>query len=181
MPGGDDEANPYGAFIEEVGALAMGATTYEWILAARRRSVAVPSSPTWVFTHRELPTGEGARPPLHQRAGAAACTRRWSTAAGDRNMWLVGGGELVGQFLDHDLLDEIWLSLTPVRAGQRRAAAAPAAHPTHAAAVGDPLAGRHVRAPALLAALTGTRGDSTRHEGRLDGGVRRRSRRTPRR
>jgi len=29
----------------------------------------------------------------------------------------VGGGELVGQFLDRDLLDEIWLSVTPVVLG----------------------------------------------------------------
>ena len=29
----------------------------------------------------------------------------------------MGGGELVGQFLDRDLLDEIWLSVTPVVLG----------------------------------------------------------------
>ena len=38
-------------------------------------------------------------------------------AAGERNVWLVGGGELVGQFLDHDLLDELIVSVTPVLLG----------------------------------------------------------------
>jgi dihydrofolate reductase len=34
------------------------------------------------------------------------------------NIWLVGGGDLVGQFLDHDLLDELWLSVAPVTLGK---------------------------------------------------------------
>jgi len=38
-------------------------------------------------------------------------------AAGDRNVWLVGGGELVGAFADQGLLDEIWLGMQPVFLG----------------------------------------------------------------
>ena len=35
-------------------------------------------------------------------------------AAGERDIWVVGGGELAGQFLDADALDEIRLSVAPV-------------------------------------------------------------------
>jgi dihydrofolate reductase len=38
-------------------------------------------------------------------------------AAGDRNVWLVGGGELVGRFADQGLLDEILLGVAPVMLG----------------------------------------------------------------
>jgi dihydrofolate reductase len=38
-------------------------------------------------------------------------------AAAGRNVWVVGGGELAGQFLDHDLLDEIIVSVAPVLLG----------------------------------------------------------------
>ena len=38
-------------------------------------------------------------------------------AAGDKNIWIVGGGELVGQFADAGLLDEIQLSIAPVTLG----------------------------------------------------------------
>ena len=38
------------------------------------------------------------------------------TAAG-RNVWLVGGGELVGQFHDRGLLDEIIVTIAPVTLG----------------------------------------------------------------
>jgi dihydrofolate reductase len=112
----------YPDFIAEVGALAMGAATYEWML----RHVVRPGSaspgpwpytqPTWVFTHRELPAVEGADirfaqgdvRPVHD----AMCA-----AAGDQNVWLVGGGDLVGQFHDAGLLDEIIVQIGSVTLG----------------------------------------------------------------
>jgi len=38
-------------------------------------------------------------------------------AAGGRNVWLTGGGELVGAFADRGLLHEIILSVAPVLLG----------------------------------------------------------------
>jgi dihydrofolate reductase len=38
-------------------------------------------------------------------------------AAADRNIWLVGGGDLVGQFADHSLLDELLVGIAPVTLG----------------------------------------------------------------
>ena len=34
-------------------------------------------------------------------------------AAGDRDVWVVGGGDLAGQFADAGLLDEIRISIAP--------------------------------------------------------------------
>jgi dihydrofolate reductase len=116
MPGGDDDANPYPAFIAHVGALAMGATTYEWIREHHPGEWAYGDLPTWVFTHREQPLIEGAD--VRFTAGPVPDVHReMAAAAGDKDIWLVGGGELVGQFLDHDLLDELWVSVTPVTLG----------------------------------------------------------------
>jgi len=113
MPGGDDDANPYPRFIEEVGAIAMGATTYEWVLAHDDGPWPY-RQPCWVFTHRDLPRKAGAD---LRFTDAPVPDVHAEMAASGGNVWLVGGGELVGQFLDHDLLDEIWLSLTPVVLG----------------------------------------------------------------
>ena len=116
MPGGDDDANPYPAFIADVGALAMGATTYEWINRHHPGEWAYADRPTWVFTHRELPLIDGANLTF-TTDDVREVHAAMMAAAGGRNVWLVGGGELVGQFLDHDLLDELIVSVTPVLLG----------------------------------------------------------------
>jgi dihydrofolate reductase len=38
-------------------------------------------------------------------------------AAGDRNVWIVGGGDLAGQFADVGLLDELIVAIAPVTLG----------------------------------------------------------------
>lgn len=104
FPLGDVNDTGYPDFIAGVGALAMGAATYDWML---RHAGAWPyTQPAWVFTHRELPRAEGADlrfvhgdvQPVHAAMQAAA---------GGRNLWIVGGGDLAGQFCDAGLLDEI--------------------------------------------------------------------------
>jgi dihydrofolate reductase len=119
---GDMEDGTYPDFIRQVGAIAMGSTTYQWILSnhidsgADRPQAWVYRQPTWVFTHRTLPAIEGADlrfvkgdvRPVHQAMRAAA---------GDGNIWLVGGGDLVGQFHDQGLLDEVIVQITSVTLG----------------------------------------------------------------
>ena len=38
-------------------------------------------------------------------------------AADGKDLWIVGGGDLVGQFHDAGLLDEVWLQYAPVTIG----------------------------------------------------------------
>src|SRR5262245_188784 len=63
---GDVNDTGYAEFIRDVGALAMGRTTYEWML---RHAIKLGSEaegkwpypqPTWVFSHRTLPVAPGA-------------------------------------------------------------------------------------------------------------------------
>ncbi len=53
----------YASFIDDVGALAMGATTYSWVLEHQRRTGEAWSytQPCWVLTHRDLPLAVGKR------------------------------------------------------------------------------------------------------------------------
>lgn len=113
---GEDEAGPYDEVIRDVGALAMGSTTYEWLLAHDAGPWPYADRPTWVFTHREL-ARRGDNPITFTRADVAAVHAEMVRAAAGRDVWLVGGGDLVGQFLDRGLLDEIWVSIAPVTLG----------------------------------------------------------------
>ena len=107
----------YDDFIADVGAIAMGATTYEWILDHVEGPWPYPDQPSWVFTHRDLPVVEGADVRFTQEP-VAEVHAAMRAAAGDRNIWLVGGGDLVGQFLDHGLLDQIQVTVMPVLLGR---------------------------------------------------------------
>ena len=110
----------YPRFIADVGAMAMGSTTYEWI-ADHTGFLADPSKweytvPTWVFSSRELPRVDG--PDIRFVSGDVMPVHEEMVRAADsRNVWLVGGGDLVGQFHDHGLLDEVIIGIASVFLG----------------------------------------------------------------
>jgi dihydrofolate reductase len=120
---GGSGAGGFGVFFAGVGAMAMGATTYEWVFGHERLdehpekwSEWYAKTPTWVFTHREPPTVPGADIRFVQ-GDVAPVHAEMVVAAAGRNVWLVGGGELVGAFADRGLLDEILLGMQPVFLG----------------------------------------------------------------
>ena len=119
---GVQETDDFPGFLGAVGALAMGSSTYEWILGHLIDPGADPArswpyaQPAWVFTTRSLRPVPGADirfvrgdvGPVHQAMRAAAA---------GKNVWIVGGGELAGQFHDRGLLDEIIVTVAPVTLG----------------------------------------------------------------
>jgi dihydrofolate reductase len=119
---GQPEETDYPEFIRDVGAIAMGSTTYEWILTHHYSTGAESPQPwpyrqpAWVFTSRSLPAVEGADIRF-VRGDVRPVHREMVEAAGEKNVWLVGGGELVGQFHDQDLLDEVIVTIASVTLG----------------------------------------------------------------
>ncbi|GIF23641.1 dihydrofolate reductase [Actinoplanes tereljensis] len=115
-----DQQGPmnYTDFIGEVGAVLMGASTYEWLLRHQTETgESWPyTQPSWVFTHRDQPAQPGADirftsapvPEVHAEA---------VKAANGKDVWVVGGGDLAGQFADAGLLDELVVSYAPVTLG----------------------------------------------------------------
>lgn len=122
MQFGDPPPDDYNGFIAEVGAIAMGSSTYEWVLAHLvnpETSAPMPwpyAQPTWVFTSRTLPAVPNADVRF-VRGDVRPVHEAMVREAAGKNVWLVGGGELVGQFHDHGLLDEIIVSIVPVTLG----------------------------------------------------------------
>lgn len=119
---GDGPTDDYEAFIADVGAVVMGSTTYEWIvnnqvLADPGRTGPWPyEQPTWVFSSRELQRVPGAHVQF-VRGDVRPVHAAMRDAAGGRNVWIVGGGDLAGQFHDHGLLDELIVGVTSVALG----------------------------------------------------------------
>lgn len=117
-----ENTDDYPAFIADVGACAMGSTTYEWMLnhligpEADHPRPWPYEQPTWVFTTRSLPGVDGADIRF-VRGDVRPVHEDMVRAADGRNIWIVGGGELVGSFHDQGLLDEIIVQIASVTLG----------------------------------------------------------------
>lgn len=119
------DAPKHSEFLDRIGVIVEGSTTYEWVLRetdvlsnpARWREF-YGGRPTFVFTSRRLQVPAGADVRFANGAIADALPTIFD-AAGAQDVWLVGGGELAGQFYDSGALDRIELTFAPValRAG----------------------------------------------------------------
>lgn len=110
----------YDAFIKDVGAIAMGATTYQWIrdhMASSGESWYY-DMPAWVFTHRSFPDPDG--DVRFVQGEVAEVHAAMLEAAGGKDVWVVGGGDLAAQFAEAKLLDELILYIAPVTLGAGR-------------------------------------------------------------
>ena len=122
VPGGDPDGKGPDAELlpADVAVMVEGSTTYEWVLAEsdilahpERWQEFHGERPTFVFTHRALPAPDGAD--IRFVSGSVVdALPAIRAAAGDGDIWVVGGGELAGQFLDAGALDEIAISIAPV-------------------------------------------------------------------
>jgi dihydrofolate reductase len=154
---GEAEGPGYENFLAEVGAIAMGSSTYQWLLDHYIKAGTPEEKPwrfeqpTWIFTSRKLASVrnadlcfvQGEVSPVHQQMVAAAK---------GKNIWIAGGGELAGQFFDAGLLDELIIQVASVTLGQGwpllpRLIAFPPLRLTSAQALGEAFAELHYDVP----------------------------------
>ena len=147
FPLGSPGESSYPEFVAEIGAIAMGSTTYEWIQRNAEKAETKAGSPwpyaqpTWVFTKRRLEAFPGADIRFFSGDAATAHAEMQAASQG-RNIWIVGGGDLAGQFYDSGLLDEIIVQFGAVTLGK-----------------GKPLLPRRILSPALRLAAIRPMGD----------------------
>ncbi|MDX6615696.1 MAG: hypothetical protein QOD60_787 [Solirubrobacterales bacterium] len=120
-PGAVPMKGTYDAFFENVGALVMGSSTYEWLLryeATAEGSWPYIGDPTWVLSSRELPKPNEPGAEVRFASGAVAdVAPEMFEAAGERALWIVGGGTVASQFAAAGLLDRVILTVVPVVLG----------------------------------------------------------------
>ena len=117
IPGEQPDIRP---FMESATALVMGSTTYEWLLDMEdlrdhpeKWQDSVGAQPVFVFSSRDLPLPDGA----DVRILAGDVGRHLPeirAAAGDGDIWMMGGGGLAAQFLAAGALDRVALTMAPV-------------------------------------------------------------------
>lgn len=125
---GGETTRSYDAFYEEIGALVMGSATYEWLLAhmaeameelGQEGSWPYAGKPTWILSSRELPRIEGEGVDIRFASGDVAdLAGEMLEAAGERDLWVVGGGDVASQFAAAGKLDTLELTVVPVVIGE---------------------------------------------------------------
>jgi dihydrofolate reductase len=112
----NDPGGPLGwsSFEGRIGVSVLGANTYQWMLDH------VPpdeftGGESWVFTHRDFGPREGV---TFTDAPVADVHPDLVAAAGDKDVWVIGGGGLAVQFADAGLLDEVIVNIAPVSLGE---------------------------------------------------------------
>ena len=121
---GNVSDSSYPEFIAQVGALAMGASTYEWILRHSNKMVEetgsawLYSQPCWVFSHRALPLPTPDADIRFVQGDVQPVHTEMCLAATNKNIWIVGGGDLAGQFFDVGLLDGAVIQVASVTLGK---------------------------------------------------------------
>lgn len=114
--------DPAAAFLDEVGSLVMGADAYRRLIAHMNHSGSpwpYDGTPCWVFTHREL-TAEQGIDVRFIRGDVGQWVGDIGADAGDRDVWVFGGGGLAGQLAEAGHLDELILFTIPVLLGGGR-------------------------------------------------------------
>lgn len=107
----------YPAFMKRIGTQVMGSATYEWLRG--HGDGWDYATPTWVFTSRDLAAPPGADVRF-VRGDVASAYGEIRDSAWGRDVWVMGGGDLAGQFFDAGLLDEVWVQFAPVTLGAGR-------------------------------------------------------------
>ena len=117
---GPDSENgeDFPGFIASVDAVLIGASTLRWLLKGGH-GWPHDDLPTWLVTHdADLVARVGkTRAPLHQVAGDLGAAFAAMEAAGRQRVWLAGGGNLAGQALALDRVDEIIATIAPTVLG----------------------------------------------------------------
>lgn len=117
---GSPDAVDFNSFLAGIDVLVSGSTTYEWVYefenlaeAPEKWRDSYGDRPTFVFTSRDLPVPDGSD--IRFVSGKVEeHIESIRGAAGDGNIWVIGGGDLAAQFLDAGVLDEIQVTMTPV-------------------------------------------------------------------
>jgi dihydrofolate reductase len=113
-----DPDGPFGydAFAKSVGALVMGSTTYDWIVR-NHPGEWMYEQPSWVLTSRPDRIVEG-HPVRVFDGDVRELHAVLVAAAGDLDVWVVGGGVVAAQFVDAGLVDEMIVSYAPCTLGR---------------------------------------------------------------
>lgn len=112
---GQKEANEViEAFDQTIDTLIMGRRTFDWVMDEMDGKNPYPHKTTYVYTHQSRESSEKI---LYTQMKPAELVDMLRKEEG-KDIWLMGGGGVILDFLEADLVDEIILTMAPVLLGR---------------------------------------------------------------
>ncbi|MDL2235139.1 dihydrofolate reductase family protein [Christensenellaceae bacterium OttesenSCG-928-L17] len=109
---GSVEETGYNDFYKEMDITIMGKKTFDEVAKMDNAGLAYPTTENYVFTHAKALPVSGF-PPVS--ADVVAFVKGMEK---DKNIWVVGGNQLMAPLLDNDLIDTMIIQIAPVLLGK---------------------------------------------------------------
>ncbi|MCP1157127.1 MULTISPECIES: dihydrofolate reductase family protein [Bacillus] len=101
--------NGYSEFYEEIDTIIMGKRTYDWIMKHEKGQFPYKNKDCYVFSRSQLEDTADVKFVNEDIVDFANSLKKEE----GKNIWVVGGGELLHTFLKEKLLDELFITIAP--------------------------------------------------------------------
>lgn len=105
--------NGYGEFLADIDTVVMGKRTYDWVMNQENGVYPYSELKGVIFSNSVFITPDH----VHVVSGSVADWAKGALAEDGKDIWVVGGGELIRQFLEADFVDELIVTTAPVLLG----------------------------------------------------------------
>jgi len=106
--------NGYSKFYDSIDTILLGRITYDWIMKNEKSGWPYKDKECYVFSRTKKDDHNDVTF-IHE--DAVQFTKNLKTQSG-KDIWIVGGGELLSAFMKESLVDELIISVTPVLLGK---------------------------------------------------------------
>ena len=106
--------NGFSKFYDTVDTFLIGRATYDWIMNAEKGNFPYKGKECYVFSRMPKCNNEYV---TFVNEDVITFTKNLKNNDG-KNIWVVGGGELLHAFIKGQLVDELWITIAPVLLGK---------------------------------------------------------------
>ena len=104
-------------FVAGIGAVVMGSSTYRFLLGLGPEADWGFDVPAWVLSHGSPTVAPGHDVRFHS-GDVAEIVDELTAAAGGRDVWIIGGGDVAAQFAAIGALHEVEVTIIPIVLGE---------------------------------------------------------------
>jgi dihydrofolate reductase len=106
--------NGYSDFYESIDTILMGRVTYDWLMEHEKDNFPYEGKECYVFSRMKKENSEHVS---FVQDNIGEFSKELKRKQG-KNIWLVGGGDLIQTFINEKLVDEIIVTIAPVLLGK---------------------------------------------------------------